>query len=311
MFDDMEFIEEHKDSIMGTMRSAAVCLHVMLKMNDNPEFNDFFEQELFQEESLHSEHAEHMDRGIGTLSRDFLKKHFMVNKLSDILFHDRFDDFREKFIAFLQDNGLDEYAQCFAERLEIAQNLPTETQRSIGSIMSSLQKGTGKYFDYFFSTFMEAEHHITQSAILELVFQYFPAMHNLIHFHPGSHQSDDVNYYDMQNDKDESFSYLWGNIPKGKETIEQLELINQRIKCIQEFKAGVLDHTNKDHVWKLKETEPSSPTSFLEEVNTLLQFSSMSSAADFSERLSLTVAENEHPLVDKFKQKLQKIKLSS
>lgn len=305
MLNDKQYIEENKDSIMGVMRSVAVCLKILLDSKNQPELAGFFEQELFSNNDLQicsSTEQQNQEVIVGVRDPEIIRNNLIINNLSEILFNAHYGDFIQKFIDILYEHNLTENAGLFIERLEIARNLPEDTKNQARGIISSLQGGAKTFFDYFFSYLVNNEHPTTQSALMELFFHVFNISH---HCTPDSETSDGCNYYDTQDVyDDEEYSYLWGNIHKNKETSEELELVNQRINFIQAFKSGVVDQ-KQDYIWKFKETENSS----LEEINTLLKFSNDFPTNDFSERLSLTINQ-EDPMIEQFKLKLQKIKIN-
>jgi len=304
MFQDLGSAEEHKDSIAGTMRSAVVCLHMLLKMKNNGVAGALFEKELFSNPNL-SVLDNSGQRDLIGLSHEVAKDDFIVENLSEILFNEKCDGFIQKFIGELHANELKDDAECFVERLGIARSLPVETKNQVRGIITALKTGTGQLFDWIFSSFMENEHSTTQCAFMELISSYFPVIANMHNSHANQNPLN-VNCYGVHHSRNISYAYLWGDIPDGQETPEQLELVTKRIEFIQAFKAGILDQKEKDWVWKFKEPEAKCS---LEEINTMLAFSAKFPVHDFSEQLSLTLDVMDDPIVDAFKGKLNKSQL--
>jgi len=304
MFGDREYIEQHQDSIMAIIRSVGVCLHTLLDTNNNPNVSELLERELFNHNELYeiAESSENQDVSQRITTRDpvIIQNNFIINNISTILFDTKFNNLMDHFIENLHANNQSEEALYFAESLNIARSLPETTKNQTKEIIDYLKNSGEECFDSFFSSFVAHEDRRIQSKFIDLVLHYFQKIHNLI-FEPHN-TSDDSNYYATQNkQEDEEYEYLFGNIHKTKDAFEQLD---QRIRFLQAFKAGVVDQ-QQDYVWKLKDDQGSS----FEEINTLLAFSETFPSDDFNERLSLTIQNIDNPAVENFKQKLEKSKL--
>lgn len=178
MFNDIVEAEKYKDSIMGIMRSAMVCLYVLLK-NDRIVMTSI-----------------HLPK-----TKDMYIKSVIVDNIESILFLDDMDVFRKEFIASLSLNECNiteeeqtfSEANMFAERLEIARNLPKETKDQIKGLLSMLSTGEKWFVDWLWS-FMEHEHEYTQEAGAELICDYFPWLDPDCDY-ASDQEHESINYY--------------------------------------------------------------------------------------------------------------------
>ena len=208
---------------------------------------------------------------------------------------------------------MEEDARCFEERLKIARSLPPETKEQVKGIIDTLKAGakkTGEFFNWLFSSLMDNEHNTTQNACIELICDYFP---NIMHSHHGHHHGHHHSHHDHESHPTYEVanlgvdSYLWGDIPYGRATEQQLEIVNQRIRVVQALNSGVVDQEQPDHVWKLKDPNESCPVT---EISKILAFSTYCQGEDFSEKLSSVIAKD-YPSLREFKHnRLVKLKFA-
>lgn len=327
MFNDPKYLDENQDGIMGTIRSAAVCLYLLLKLKNNDHFTSLFEEELFQYLDL-SKLDENLIQDIGL---DEIQDNFIVDHLPEILFNEKFENFRKNLIKKLYKHKLSKEAKQFVERLNIARNLPKETKSSFAGVINALYNKSHNFLDWMFFKFIDLEHYTTQFAIKDLIFTYLSKIYNynsdccdneqnvvnsdeqdeqaVPEISSSSNSYHAVNYYndflDIKNVKD--FEYLWQGIADDPENLEEFqENINERIEFFQLLNSGVLVNEEQDYVWQ---TNPVNNNYLPGEINHILNFSKKFTNLDFSEKISLTLASNEDDIINEFKQqKLLKIK---
>ena len=312
---------------MGTIRSAAVCLYLLLKLKNNKHFVSLFEEELFKNLDL----SKLDESSIQDVGLEEIQDNFIVDHLPEILFNEKFENFRKNLIRKLHKHKHHKEARQFVERLEIARNLPKETKNSVTGVINALYNKTHNFLDWMFFKFIDLEHYTTQFAIKDLIFTYLSKIYNYNDDADYSNYENDVsnsdeqvvpevssssnsynavNYYnDFLNVQDvKKFEYLWQDIIDDPNDLEEFqENINERIKFFQLLNSGVLVHEEQDYVWQ---TNPVNNNYLPGEINYILNFSKNFTNVDFSEKISLTLETNEDVIINEFKQqKLLKIKL--
>ena len=266
MFDDITHAEENKDSIMGVMRSVTVCLHILLK---NESITG----------KLNELPKPIKDKGVNI-------RPAIIDNIHAILFADELSSFRQEFIKSLNTTGNIEEASVFVERLEIARSLPTTTKMQTNKIIGALLAGEQWFVNWLWAL-MEHEHDYTQEAGISLICDHSSTATGAAH---PNNQS--VNYYHNEHhhfhhrDVDYKYYYLWGACQPGKETDEELEIINQRIKLIQSFKIGIQDVSG--NVWKFKDAND---LFSLEETDEILSFSANCPGNGVAQKTSFVVDE--------------------
>ncbi|MGI9215365.1 MAG: hypothetical protein ACR2HS_07040, partial [Gammaproteobacteria bacterium] len=286
-----------------------------------------FEEELFQ----HLDLSKLDEISVQEINLEEIQDNFIVEHLPEILFNEKFENFRKNLIRKLYKHKHHKEARQFVERLNIARNLPKETKNSVTGVISALYNKTHNFLDWMFFKFIDLEHYTTQFAIKDLIFTYLSKIYNYndnsdysTHEHDilnpdeqvvpevssSSNSYNTVNYYtDVLNVQDvKMFEYLWQDIVENPNDFEEFqENINERIKFFQLLNSGVLVHEEQDYIWQ---TNPVDNNYLPGEISHILSFSKKFTNVDFSEQISLTLETNEDNIINTFKQqKLLKIKL--
>lgn len=211
MFKDISELEANKDSIMGIMRSSMVCLYVLLKNVDV----------VTESATLNK-------------TKDICMQSTIVDQLESILFAKDHAEFRQDFINALRKLNMQDEANIFNERLEIAKNLPEDTINKTRGLLSMLSAGEKWFVDWLWS-FMGHEHESTQEAGAGLIADYFPWL-DPDFYDSSDEEQEEINYYSHTHKKDSRLltfsSWLSSNRDNTLEAAEEEQIFaSKKAKC--------------------------------------------------------------------------------
>jgi hypothetical protein len=308
MFKEEQLSGMDKDVIAGTMRSAVVCLYFLLKIKKNQVSEEIFENNLFKHLDVPLPSSREIgDDNIEPANIAKLQDNLIIENLPEILFEDKFDKFRSDFVEILQQHGNQEEVDCFVERLEMANKLPKESKNQVRGILGDLQHSTGEFFDWLFTNCIQFENIVTRNALLELVFNYLPAVVGPASnpLTPISSSADLDTVYSEQPSVITSRD-LCSELFECEVNPQNIEVVNQRIECIQALKSGIVDREELSYIWKFKQQEP---TVSMQELNELVSFSSKFPGNSRQDKISCALSEKNNEFINNFKTtKLVKLK---